>query len=83
MGVKARKMKNLFIICLLFVFCSCSSDVENLENEDITTTENVGKTEWRCGTHNGHKLFTGPRGGCYYYNSKRNKIYVDRKECNC
>lgn len=24
----------------------------------------------------------GPRGGCYYYNSRGNKTYVDRSLCN-
>lgn len=34
-------------------------------------------------TYNGHSLFVGPRGGCYYY-SGNSKEYVDRSNCsNC
>ncbi len=36
-----------------------------------------------CGTYNGHTLYKGPQGGCYYYNDQGNKIYVDRSLCNC
>lgn len=39
--------------------------------------------KWGCGTHNGNTLYRGSRGGCYYLNSKNNKIYVDRNKCNC
>ncbi len=45
--------------------------------------EKIYVTEWSCGKHNGKQLYTGPRGGCYYYNSNGNKTYVDRSECNC
>lgn len=27
-------------------------------------------------TYNGHAVYTGPRGGCYYLNSKGNKTYI-------
>ena len=36
-----------------------------------------------CGKHKGKQLYKGPRGGCYYINSKGNKTYVDKSECNC
>lgn len=39
--------------------------------------------EWPCGTHNGNRLITGPKGGCYYINKNGNKTYVDRSECSC
>ncbi len=38
---------------------------------------------FKCGYHNGKKLYKGPKGGCYYINSNGNKTYVDRKKCNC
>jgi len=34
-------------------------------------------------TYKGHKLFQGPRGGCYYLNKNGNKTYVDRSYCDC
>lgn len=36
-----------------------------------------------CGDHNGHPLYRGPKGGCYYINSSGKKTYVDRSECGC
>jgi hypothetical protein len=27
-------------------------------------------------TYNGHTVYTGPRGGCYYINSNGNKTYI-------
>ncbi|WP_109853318.1 hypothetical protein [Aquimarina sp. AU58] len=73
-------MKKLTIIFIALIgissFISCDSS-EETEN-DIET-----RTEWECGTHNGNTLYTGPQGGCYYYNSNGNKTYVDRSECNC
>lgn len=35
----------------------------------------------RCGTYNGKSVYKGPKGGCYYINSKGNKSYVDRSYC--
>lgn len=36
-----------------------------------------GTTTGGCpATHNGHTVYTGPRGGCYYINSKGNKTYI-------
>jgi hypothetical protein len=36
-----------------------------------------------CGSYNGHSLYKGSSGGCYYINSSGNKEYVDRSFCNC
>jgi hypothetical protein len=71
-------MKKLTILIIFLIFSLSFSSCESKEDENIET-----KTEWRCGTHNGKELWTGPQGGCYYYNSNGNKTYVDRSECNC
>ncbi|WP_431165179.1 hypothetical protein [Tenacibaculum halocynthiae] len=67
--MKELKITSVFILFILIL--SCSTD----------NTEEL--TEWRCGTHNGKELWTGPKGGCYYKNSNGNKTYVDRSECDC
>ncbi len=37
-----------------------------------------------CGTYkSGQKLFQGSKGGCFYYNSKGKKDYVERSACKC
>lgn len=70
--------KNTIIFTLLIGLSSLiSCDSSESDNEEET------RTEWRCGTHNGKLLWTGPQGGCYYKNSNGNKTYVDRSECNC
>jgi len=61
----------LIVSTSIYTSCSSTDDGEGT------------RTEWECGTHNGNTLYTGPRGGCYYYNSNGNKTYVDRSECNC
>lgn len=38
------------------------------------------KTESKNCTYNGHQLYVGKRGGCYYY-AGRSKEYVDRSYC--
>jgi hypothetical protein len=36
-----------------------------------------GTTSGGCpATYNGHTVFTGPRGGCYYINKNGNKTYI-------
>lgn len=32
------------------------------------------------GEYNGHKVYTGPRGGTYYINSNGNKTYIDLED---
>ncbi|MGG8497727.1 hypothetical protein ACQY1Q_15055 [Tenacibaculum sp. TC6] len=61
----------LLAITLGLFYNSCSPEEDNLAEE------------WVCGTHNGKTLYTGPKGGCYYYNDNRNKVYVERSKCNC
>lgn len=36
-----------------------------------------------CGYYNGHLLYKGPKGGCYYFNKNGNKSYVDKYLCKC
>lgn len=70
-------MKKLILLFIFLLSISLSCESSDDANEEET------RTEWECGTHNGNTLFTGPQGGCYYYNSNGNKTYVDRSECNC
>jgi hypothetical protein len=49
----------------------------------ISCTPDTEEDERECGIYNNKTLYTGPKGGCYYYNSNYNKTYVERSECNC
>jgi hypothetical protein len=41
------------------------------------TSGSGGTTAGGCpSSYNGHTVYTGPRGGCYYINSKGNKTYI-------
>jgi len=76
---------SLALSCLLLSFNSCA---DTPAGTDPGTYPGSGRgtgsgNEWRCGTYNGKTLYTGPQGGCYYYNSKGNRTYVDRSKCNC
>lgn len=33
-------------------------------------------------SYNGHTLYTGEKGGCYYLSSGGNKEYVDKSYCS-
>jgi hypothetical protein len=69
-----KKHLQILMCCLLFIACS-KTDMDS-------NTKASG--EKPCGTYkSGQKLFTGPEGGCYYYNSNGNKTYVERAACNC
>lgn len=63
------------------IYLSCDKSDDSLGSEDNSTSSS--QSDWKCGTYNGHQLWTGPKGGCYYYNSNNNKTYVDRSNCNC
>lgn len=61
------------------IYLSCDKTEESSDQGSSGTSQ----SDWKCGIYNGHQLWTGPKGGCYYYNSNNNKTYVDRSNCNC
>lgn len=71
-----KTMYSLLVAAFLFAGCASSTSTE-------ATDPHAGQDEWTCGSYNGNTLYTGPKGGCYYYNSNHNKTYVDRSYCNC
>lgn len=73
-----RKLSFIIGLCVFFLSCEKDSD-----NGNSNGGNGSSKDEWVCGTYNGKTLYTGPRGGCYYYQSDREKTYVDRKHCSC
>lgn len=66
-------MKKRFLFKFLFLAIILFSTSLSCETSNETD----------CGTYNGHQLYKGSQGGCYYYNSNDNKTYVDRSYCNC
>lgn len=51
-----------------------AAEVEAPSKPSTSTTKSSSYTE----TYNGHVVYTGPRGGKYYYNSKGKKVYIKR-----
>lgn len=40
-------------------------------------------TEQICAIYDGHQLYKGPKGGCYYINGNGGKTYIEREKCHC
>lgn len=59
-------MKKLLLTFLLASTINCSDRSSSSES---------------C-TYNGHTLYTGEKGGCYYLSSGGNKEYVDKSYCS-
>lgn len=72
-------MKKIFCSLLTIVLISCTSNSSTYEPINIPSSD----SNVTICTYNGHTLYTGSQGGCYYYNSNGNKQYVDHSYCNC
>lgn len=70
----------LLILSLLLFSCSADSSNEELDYSSLSSNSNSNSNSGNC-YYNGHKLYVGEQGGCYYYNSSGNKTYVDRSYC--
>jgi hypothetical protein len=71
-----KKTLRFIIAALLLLIVTNCSDSSTSYDDDTDYS-------YSCGTYNGHTLYKGSQGGCYYINSNGNKTYVDRKYCNC
>lgn len=67
-----------YLIIGLLALASCTS-ADDISNEPF----DIPEIDTDCGEYNGHTLHKGPQGGCYYYSSGGNKVYVDRDLCDC
>ncbi|MES2616467.1 MAG: hypothetical protein V4613_01230 [Bacteroidota bacterium] len=37
-----------------------------------------------CGKFQGHNIYKGEKGGCFYLKTKKKiKVYIDKKHCKC
>jgi hypothetical protein len=59
------------------------SDLTVVEDEPSTArrSRNTGRSSRKSATSAGSFYITGPRGGCYYWNSNGKKTYVDHSYC--
>lgn len=84
-------MLRLFIRAFLLTFSvfvlSCGKTTESDSGSSSSSGSNTGTgsgtSAGGCGSYNGHQLYKGSDGGCYYINSNGNKTYVERSKCNC
>lgn len=66
----------IFFVCLLFF--TFLSPQELKSNNPLPAEVNAGPCYYKD-----HRLYVGPKGGCYYINKNGNKTYVDRFYCDC
>ncbi len=52
--------------------------VEALPVETNSSISTSNSSSTHQSSYNGHTIYTGPRGGRYYYNSKGKKVYIKR-----
>jgi endonuclease G len=65
-------------------FANFPSSVQNaLQNKRFDYKSTSLNVDTKCRVHNDNALYIGKSGGCYYFNSKGNKTYVDRELCDC
>jgi hypothetical protein len=77
-GYIGLAIRNLILMVLFFIvifaglFYWASKVNPNVNSKEVTTTEvKKDTTEY----HNGHVVYTGKRGGKYYYSKSGKKIY--------
>ncbi len=70
-----RIANSILLSCILFSLSACSDKSPETGRTPLKASE--------CGSYKGHQLYRGPNGGCYYYDSKGEKEYIDRSHCNC
>ena len=70
----------LLPILILITSCGKTSDPEPQSVPSSSTGSGSG-TGTSCGDYNGHPVYKGPNGGCYYINSSGNKTYVSGSYC--
>lgn len=70
-------MKKLLCCTVLLTSFLCCTKTDTGLDIDVSDSSTSGS----C-TYNGHTLYKGSQGGCYYY-SGNSKEYVDRSYCNC
>ncbi|WP_284460534.1 hypothetical protein [Chryseobacterium sp.] len=62
-----KRMVLLIVLGGMFNSCGGSSDESERGSESCT--------------YNGHRLYVGEKGGCYYLSSGGSKEYVDKSYC--
>jgi hypothetical protein len=80
--------KLFFISCLAFITAIAAQESTPKNSKKKAPKTKTTKEIKDCGEYEGHKLYKGAKGGCYYKDrssktKKINKVYVDNKYCNC
>lgn len=86
--LKLKLFSRMFYLVIMAIAVCCGKKTEpstgpNSGGSGSGNGSGSSGTSSGCGTHNGHQLYKGSSGGCYYYNSNGNKTYVDASECHC
>lgn len=76
--MKTTHLKRIFLMLMLIsTFGIATTHAQTKKKVHAHKVHKIKKTTSNDGdTYNGHKIYTGPRGGRYYINSNGNKTYI-------
>jgi colicin import membrane protein len=69
-------------------YCDTKAQTTTVNTDTTTVVKSKSKTKTRksksstsssSSTYNGRTIYTGPRGGQYYYSASGKKVYIKRK----
>lgn len=72
-----KHLKRIVLLLLLFTTMVATRPFAQQKGKTKARTHKVKRAAAESGdNYNGHKIYTGPRGGRYYINSRGQKTYI-------
>lgn len=72
-----KNLKRILVLLLMFTTMGSTQSFAQKKGRSKAKTHKVrGSSSESDDYYNGHKIYTGPRGGRYYINSKGQKTYI-------
>lgn len=72
-----KSLKKILLLILLFTTIGSAQSFAQKKGRSKARTHKVQRSASESGDYyNGHKIYTGPRGGRYYINSNGQKTYI-------
>lgn len=72
-----KNLKRILLLILLITTMGSTQSFAQKKGKTKAKTQKVKRSAAESGDYyNGHKIYTGPRGGRYYINSNGQKTYI-------
>ena len=72
-----KNLKRVLLLIMLFTTIGSTHSFAQKKGRSKARTHKLRKSSSESGEYyNGHKIYTGPRGGRYYINSNGQKTYI-------